>query len=197
MSFLCFRRILVRSATFDSHPAARGRSWIPLGNWSLGPWVLRGPGGPLKKHLSSRLEACCVWWTVFNLPISAYSLSPLFTPGLNFFWGGPLRTPGPLDTCPGYPPPLSRLANMMEWSRYCARILVGLTNDNRQTERMRKQCLCLLVWRVRKKRELRTECVNFKETSACLISVLDQHIFQPLLFSLRPITDCTVLQAPC
>ena len=31
--FLCFRRILVRSATFDSHLAARGRSWIPLGNW--------------------------------------------------------------------------------------------------------------------------------------------------------------------
>ena len=51
--FLCCRLILVWSATFDSHLAARGRSWIPLGNWSLGPGVLRGPrrgpGGPLKK----------------------------------------------------------------------------------------------------------------------------------------------------
>ena len=56
MLFLCCRRILVRSATFDSHPAARGRSWIPLGNWSLGPGVLRAP----QKNLSSRLEACCV-----------------------------------------------------------------------------------------------------------------------------------------
>jgi len=27
--FLCIQRILVRSATFDSHPAPRGRSWIP------------------------------------------------------------------------------------------------------------------------------------------------------------------------
>jgi len=34
--FLCFRRILVRSATFDSHPAACGRSLIPLGNWREG-----------------------------------------------------------------------------------------------------------------------------------------------------------------
>ena len=61
--FLSCRRILVRSATFDSHLAARGRSWIPLGNWSLGPGVLRGPRkgpeGPSKK-LSSILEACCV-----------------------------------------------------------------------------------------------------------------------------------------
>ena len=51
--FLCFRQILVWSATFDSHPAARGRSWIPLSNWNPGPGVLRGPrrgpGGPLKK----------------------------------------------------------------------------------------------------------------------------------------------------
>ena len=27
--FLCFRQILVQSATFDSHPAARAISWIP------------------------------------------------------------------------------------------------------------------------------------------------------------------------
>jgi len=40
--FLCCRRILVRSATFDSHPAARGRSWMmdPTGQLEL------GPGGP-------------------------------------------------------------------------------------------------------------------------------------------------------
>ena len=38
--FLCCRRILVRSATFDSHPAARGSTLDPTGQ--LEP----GPGGP-------------------------------------------------------------------------------------------------------------------------------------------------------
>jgi len=80
-----------------------------------------GPGGPKgawrapQKNLSSRLEACCVWWTVFNLPISA-SLSPLFTQA-KFFLRGPLRTPGPRGTCPGYPPP-SRWACMRRYGTH-------------------------------------------------------------------------------
>ena len=33
LCFFAFDRLWSWSATFDSHPAARGRSWIPLGNW--------------------------------------------------------------------------------------------------------------------------------------------------------------------
>jgi len=54
--FLCFRRILVRSATFDSHPAARGRSWIPLGNWRhvvSDEQFLTSPFLPVRFHLFS------------------------------------------------------------------------------------------------------------------------------------------------
>jgi len=54
--FLCFRRILVRSATFDSHPAARGRSWIPLGNWRhvvSDEQFLTSPFLPARFHLFS------------------------------------------------------------------------------------------------------------------------------------------------
>ena len=87
--FLCCRRILVRSTTFDSRPAARGRSWIPLGNYSLGPGVLRGPrrgpGGPLKKVKLQTKGMLCMM-NSFNLPISA-SLSPLFTQA--YFFRGP------------------------------------------------------------------------------------------------------------
>ena len=58
---------------------------------SSSTWQVLDPTG--------QLEACCVWWTVFNLPISACSLSPFHT-SLNFFWGATL---GPWGTCPGYP----------------------------------------------------------------------------------------------
>jgi len=77
--FLCFRQILVWSATFDSHPAARGRSWIPLGNW---------------KHVKSDEQ----FLTSTFLPARFH----LFSYQLNFFEGA-LRTPGPRGTCPGYP----------------------------------------------------------------------------------------------
>ena len=54
--FLCFRRILVRSANFDSHPAARGKSWIPLGNWRhvvSDEQFLTSPFLPARFHLFS------------------------------------------------------------------------------------------------------------------------------------------------
>jgi len=54
--FLCFRRILVRSAAFDSHPAARGRSWITLNNWRnivSDEQFLTSPFLPARFHLFS------------------------------------------------------------------------------------------------------------------------------------------------
>ena len=81
--FLCIRRILVRSATFDSHPAARGStSWVPLGNW---------------RHVVSDEQ----FLTSPFLPARFH----LFSHQLKFFEGpsGPLRTHGPRGTCPGYP----------------------------------------------------------------------------------------------
>ena len=75
--FLCFRRILVRSAAFDSHPAARGRSWIPLSNW---------------RHIVSDEQ----FLTSPFLPARFH----LFSHQLNFFEGA-LRAPlGPPATLP-------------------------------------------------------------------------------------------------
>jgi len=68
--FLCSWRILVRSATFDSHPAARGRSLIPLGNF---------------RHVVSDEQ----FLTSPFLPARFH----LFSHQLKFFWG-PLGPPG-------------------------------------------------------------------------------------------------------
>ena len=78
--FLCFRQILVRSATFDSHPAARGRSWIPLGNW---------------RHVKSDEQ----FLTSTFLPARFH----LFSYQLNFL-RGPLGPPGPGALASATPP---------------------------------------------------------------------------------------------
>ena len=76
--FVCFRRILVRSTTCGSHPASRGRSWIPLGNWRhivSGEQFLTSTFQPARFHL--------------------------FSHQLKFFWG----TPGPGALAPATPRP--------------------------------------------------------------------------------------------
>ena len=65
---------------------------------SSSTWQVLDPTG--------QLEACCVWWTDLTSPFLPARFH-LFSHLLNFFWGGPpgpLRTPGPRGTCPGYPP---------------------------------------------------------------------------------------------
>ena len=64
--FLCCRRILVRSATFDSHPSSNSTWQVldPTGQLQPGPGdpkgAQKGARRAPQKNLSSRLEACCV-----------------------------------------------------------------------------------------------------------------------------------------
>ena len=104
MLFLCFRRMLLRSATFDSHPAARGRSWIPLGNW---------------RHVVSDEQ----FLTSPFLPARFY----LFSHQLNF-----LGPPGPGALSPATPP-LSVGLLQVRRCRFCSSICFFITEDSHIT----------------------------------------------------------------